>query len=286
MERDWKGERDWWLDHFYQWSSGARRRSNDPELNVLDYVAIPLPPNVPTPLAWPCLIWRWGLSGGYGNFKSRGAHVVAYELSRGKEAGSDLNVLHLCHRPFCVQPAHLYEGTAKQNSEDMKAVDSELGAYRTWELVGDRWEKAKVAYYWPAPLVRAVSPGFRSRQALECPHWFIRPAGNARLCANCGETDPGSISGGHRGPCNMPAPYGPPPRCRCLEDPCCCKRCLAQLLGSAQRAHESAGNTIDGPLYECIPELLHDQGAPLSKEKARCIRVYLATTVGAGRMRG
>ena len=29
-------------------------------------------------------------------------------------------ILHLCHRRSCVQPAHLYAGTQKQNTEDRK----------------------------------------------------------------------------------------------------------------------------------------------------------------------
>ena len=276
MARNWKGERDWWLDHFYQRLPGARRRSSHQELKVGDYMAIPLPTNVPTPLAWPCLIWRWALdSNGYGRLGGKGAHVMAYGLSRGKEVGSELSILHLCHRPFCAQPAHLYEGTAKQNSEDRHAVGSELHTYRTWEVLGDRWNRATTDYYWDAPLVEAVSPGFVSSQTLECPHRFVRPAGGATLCANCSQTGPESFAGGHREPCTMPDPVGSPRLCRCQTDPCCCKSCLLQLLGPAQLAYERAGNTIDGPLNECIPALIQDNGEPLSKEKAQRIREHL-----------
>lgn len=232
MARDFKGERNWWLDHFYQWASDARRRSKSPQMRAHDYFAIPIPQNMPTPLAWPCLIWRWALNGaGYGNFKGRGAHVVAYEQSRGKEVSPGLYILHLCHRPFCVQPAHLYEGTANQNSEDKKAVYSELCTYRTWQLLSDRWDRAESDYYWVAPPIETAIPGFRSRPVLKCPHWFVRPAGSATLCANCGEASSESIFSGHREPCYSPSPDIPPRQCRCLTEPCSCTTCLAMPSG-------------------------------------------------------
>ena len=111
--RDWKGERNYWLEHFGQYSPGERPRSSSYTITENDYIGIPIPSNMPTPLASPCLIWRWGLRGpGYGGIGGRYAHVVAYEQSRGcgvsSESGEQVN--HLCHRPFCIQPAHLYLG--------------------------------------------------------------------------------------------------------------------------------------------------------------------------------
>ena len=188
--RDWKGERDWWLDQRSQWFPGARRRSNNPKLTASDYMGIPIPVNTPTPLAGPCLIWRWGLdSSGYGRLAGKGAHVVAYEQGYGKEVGRGLSILHLCHRPFCVQPAHLYEGTAKENSEDRNAVGSELLTYRTFEILGNRWDQAWAGDPWNAPPLEGASFSLLPRQPLKCPHRFIRPAGDAKLCANCGESN-------------------------------------------------------------------------------------------------
>ena len=167
MGREWKRERDWWLDHFYQWSPEARRQSNTTALRKSDYVAIPVPTNIPTPLVEPCLIWRWGLDGnGYGHLGGKGTHIVAYEESHSEKIVPGFNILHLCHRPFCIQPAHLYQGTAKQNSEDRNAVFSEMGSYATWSNVTDRWNKAMTEFYWPAPQVEELSAGFSSREAL------------------------------------------------------------------------------------------------------------------------
>ena len=132
--RNRKGERDYWLGHYAQYQPGQMRKSSNQAITPADYIGIPIPLNTPTPLASPCLIWRWGLIGsGYGVVGGRYAHVVAYELSRNcqvaQEEGEQVN--HLCHRPFCVQPAHLYLGDAKTNAEDRKALRSEMGTYQT-----------------------------------------------------------------------------------------------------------------------------------------------------------
>ena len=230
MKRNWRGERDWWLDHFFQWSPNSRRRSGSPRITQDDYLAIPLPLNMPTPLASPCLIWRWALdSSGYGICRGRGAHVVSFEQSRGENVGEGQLILHLCHRPFCVQPAHLYEGSAKENATDTRTVHSELGMYQTWHDVGDRWEKASSEFYLAAPPVEGLRTSFG--QPLECPHQFARAAGDARLCANCGVTNPESVSGGHRTRCEIERPDGSTFVCRCMTEPCNCKMCLGSESG-------------------------------------------------------
>lgn len=50
----------------------------------------------------------------YGHLK---AHRVAYEFYIG-EITDELHVLHTCDIPSCINPAHLYLGTPKQNSAD------------------------------------------------------------------------------------------------------------------------------------------------------------------------
>lgn len=56
---------------------------------------------------------------GYGVFydgkKYLGAHRFSYELVNGL---TKLFVLHKCDTPACVNPAHLFEGTQKQNLQD------------------------------------------------------------------------------------------------------------------------------------------------------------------------
>ena len=278
MKRNWKGERNWWLDHFYQWVPGQRRSSKATILTDSDYVAIPLPSNVPTPLAQPCLVWRWALGGGgYGNLGGKGAHVIAYEQSRGVAVQAGSNVLHLCHRPFCVQPAHLYEGTYQENAEDRSALNSEMHNYSTWEMIGDRYRKAFTEHRWPAPPLEGVIQRLDSDGGLECPHAFVRAAGTAWQCANCGKSRSNSVFDGHRIACHMPGSDPDHRPCRCLTDPCNCSSCLIFLLKDAQQAHERKGGWIEGPMYEYSPRLLHGGKGTIPRDEAKALRIYLET---------
>ena len=115
-----RAERDYLLRHYYGSDRGHRPRGRA-RIMEDDYRAVPIRVNLPTPVAGSCLIWRWGLdTGGYGKLSAGMAHRVAYEQAHGVQLG-DGHVLHLFHRPFCVQPAHLYMGTAAQNVEDREA---------------------------------------------------------------------------------------------------------------------------------------------------------------------
>jgi len=69
--------------------------------------------------------WEWQdfrNKNGYGvtcvNSKVKSAHRTSYELFIG-EIPKDLQINHKCHNRGCVNPDHLYAGTAKDNSRDM-----------------------------------------------------------------------------------------------------------------------------------------------------------------------
>jgi hypothetical protein len=71
-----------------------------------------------------CWLWTGGLnSRGYGAFfnddgKTVGAHRVSWVIKNG-EIPKGLFVLHRCDVPSCVNPSHLFLGTAKENTQDM-----------------------------------------------------------------------------------------------------------------------------------------------------------------------
>ena len=252
MKRNWERERNYWLDHFGQYHPGNRRTSDDPRITPGDYVAVPLPMNIRVPLNPPCLVWRWQLrAGGYGVLAGRGAHLAAFEQTRNRRLRKDMQVNHLCNRPFCVQPAHLYEGTAKQNSEDRQA-ELASGRYPQWQVMAHRFDRALTQHHWDGPETVAVAAGWN--EPLECPHVDIpemfekRGAnGNIRFCANCQEImmvrDGREVRGWK--PCGLPQP------CRCgpvqerREDAQDKKEALRKE--SEGRSGEPAGEPAGGP---------------------------------------
>ena len=83
-------------------------------------LAVPPPVNNHLPAAGDCLLWRGPLTPG--GYAQRQRHRQAYlEANRVERTASNVN--HLCHRPFCVQPSHLYEGNAQDNADDRQAKE-------------------------------------------------------------------------------------------------------------------------------------------------------------------
>lgn len=74
-----------------------------------------------------CWIWKGKKSdSGYGIVyvsasRRRMAHRVALELSSGEAVPDEIDVLHSCDNPPCVNPAHLFLGTHTDNMRDMVA---------------------------------------------------------------------------------------------------------------------------------------------------------------------
>lgn len=72
-----------------------------------------------------CWIWKSGVNhSGYGKFtldgknRSLPAHRVAWMITHGEMPKSSVYVLHICDKPLCVNPDHLFLGTAKDNALD------------------------------------------------------------------------------------------------------------------------------------------------------------------------
>lgn len=68
-----------------------------------------------------CWLWKGALSNNYGSFhngkKNVKAHRFAYELLIGK-IRKDLSACHRCNNSKCVNPAHIYIASHKENMID------------------------------------------------------------------------------------------------------------------------------------------------------------------------
>lgn len=163
-----------------------------------DCVAIETPSNLThyIGLEAMCLIWRWKISGeGYGLIslpKRRvKVHRITYALSRVvdiEELAGD--ILHMCHRPYCVQPGHLYEGTAAQNGRD-RANHKRIFPKGGWPELTELWTLGgeTAQYLWMAPDPPALPSGTLAPPPSLAPrhiHIGEAPGGDVAICNTCG----------------------------------------------------------------------------------------------------
>jgi len=97
-----------------------------------------------------CWLWR-GTQGpqGYGVFKAKGRMFRAHRIAYFDQHGSvgDLLVCHHCDVPGCVNPEHLFLGTALDNRRDCHAKGRQALGLRTrpeTRAKGERHPSAKL----------------------------------------------------------------------------------------------------------------------------------------------
>ena len=210
MPRNYKIERDAVVRRWYGGNPHAERRSQrrgGGPIAATDCYGIPTPVNAPFLLVGDCLVWANNLNdGGYGTLlgidgKQERAHRIVFAQTRG-QTPEGLQINHLCDRPYCVQPTHLYAGTQQDNSDDARIFKSQE-LYYTAQMV-----------WWPAqesdnPLLRnlrganrygfmeawepAVQPPQIPLEEFTCPgHDFAIPLhgdGEYQICRICEVTE-------------------------------------------------------------------------------------------------
>lgn len=107
-----------------------------------------------------CWIWQDNLSQGYGRLKFCGvlvlAHRFAYELYNNAPVDQSYGVLHKCHNKQCVNPEHLYLGSAQENSRDW--IES-----RKKDIVSNPVELKKIQQVEKELIVNALKNNLNSR---------------------------------------------------------------------------------------------------------------------------
>ncbi len=180
----------------------SSRRKGETTIGEQDYVGFPLPNNLSAAPQGDCLIWVGSLNKdgyGTGTFPSgqKLAHRESFRVSRGY-AGE--NVLHLCHRPYCIQPSHLYDGSKLDNSDDRRLRLDDFPQWESFERASGKVHEA-AKYRWSCP--RVLQPPMISTNVNhDCE--FIIPAGSERICSICSEPRSPTLRGNSKLPDMQP----------------------------------------------------------------------------------
>ena len=171
-----------------------------------NYAAVYTPPtNNSAPMYGPCLIWRHGLNhDGYGVTSQDGrqvlAHRAAYAISRGS-IPPNAQILHMCNRRSCIQPAHLYAGTPQENADDKRAKTEQFFTTLSMFEKHNRLVKECAPYVWPEPTHTQLSHSPEPQH--EChftipiesnrPIWLLRSHPHEGfVCETCFQPPPGT----------------------------------------------------------------------------------------------
>ena len=147
-----------------------------------DLYAVPPPVNNHLYAYGDCLLWRGPLNwGGYAGNR----HRQTFEEISGEKLQPSQQINHLCQRPFCLQPGHLYAGDKQDNADDRRAHD---GSYLRFDMLDGNRVPAGA---------REIRPWWKEQQATWLPqslpvgsdchhHTGPRPIGTRQLfCQLC-----------------------------------------------------------------------------------------------------
>ncbi len=144
MPRNYRVERDvitqrWYGGNPQPRNPRPRRSWKEGPITPADCLGIPMQVNSPFSPLGHCMVWKYGLNQyGYGTLTIDGkrelAHRAAFIQTRG-QIPENRQVNHLCNRPYCVQPSHLYAGTTRDNKDDSQVFNKEELLHAPWILL-------------------------------------------------------------------------------------------------------------------------------------------------------
>ena len=207
MSRNYRTERNAIIQRWYGGNTQSRnprpRRSwIEGPVTPSDCFGIPIQVNSPFRPFGPCMVWKYGLDrGGYGILTIDGkrelVHRAVFIQTRGQiPKGTQVN--HLCNRPYCVQPSHLYTGTNQDNTDDSQIFNREELLHAPWIFL--RPENATTEdpllqrllessrYDGTVPWEPEVQPAQKPLEEFTCPnHDFAITmfGGTSRICRIC-----------------------------------------------------------------------------------------------------
>lgn len=123
-----------------------------------------------------CWLWMAHLqNNGYGQFWDGDLVVLAHRASYSMFVGpiGDLDVLHKCDVPCCVNPGHLFLGTHKENMEDMAKKGR---SSRTWKVRGSDATPSRLSADQVLEIRRLYATGAYSQRSLARQFGVSQPA--------------------------------------------------------------------------------------------------------------
>ena len=207
MSRNYRTERNAIIQRWYggnpQPKNPRPHRSwkSDP-ITPADCLGVPIPVNSPFRIPGYCMVWKYRLTqDGYGFLTIEGGqeltHRAVFIQTRG-QIPEDNQVNHLCNRPYCVQPSHLYAGTNQDNKDDSQIFGKEELLHAPWIL--DWSDNANTddpflqrllesnRYVEMEPWEPIEQPAQKPLEEFTCPeHDFTITmfGGNSRICRIC-----------------------------------------------------------------------------------------------------
>ena len=127
MPRNYQVERDGVIRRWYGGNPQPRnprpsRTWTEGTITQADCLGIPIPVNSPFFVLGHCMAWKYGLNrDGYGTLTIDGRQELAHRAVFIQTQGTipeGMQINHLCNRPYCVQPSHLYAGSKQDNRDD------------------------------------------------------------------------------------------------------------------------------------------------------------------------